>query len=94
MSFFGTPSTQGIAGALGASQQAREVRREPPKAKRPEREADEVITGAERVEKTDRARALAGNDQEDAREDRQENGAYGRDGAVQARRKGNLDVNG
>ncbi len=99
MSAFGTSVAQSMAGAPGAERAAArekaaraEQKRPAERRTRPDR-PDEVVVN---VESVDAARKLADNTQEDAREDRQEQGGYlptgkraGNDGAPKS-----IDVEG
>ena len=96
MSVFGTPSTQGLAGAHAAAQQphARPIRKEPGRNGAPVRADDEVIMGAERVDEADRVQALAGNDQQNAQQDHQQRPGYSRQGPVKPGGRARLDTSG
>ncbi len=96
MSLFGTPATQGLAGAHAAAHQAqaRPIRKEPGRDNKPGRAEDEVIMGAERAASVERVHSLAGNDQEDARQDHQEHPAYSQRGQVKQDRAGRIDTSG
>lgn len=94
MSIIGTSVTQSVA---GLSQAERAEARQ----KRPERSAgaprnvrrDEADTVTVQAETADAVRNLAGNDQEDAREDRQEHPGYS-DSEAAADQRPHLDIEG
>lgn len=99
MSVFGTPNTpasQSIAGAhaVANSSAARPVRKGSDRAERPARAADEFIAGAEEVVEVEHLRRIAGNDQEDAREDHQEHPAYSPKGRIKPDEQHHLDTSG
>ncbi|MFO0831598.1 MAG: hypothetical protein U0637_07115 [Phycisphaerales bacterium] len=96
MSVFGTPNTQGIAGAHAAAgtPAARPAKRAPEHPRRAPRSDDEYIAGAEGAGDAEHVRRIASNDQEDAREDRQEHPTYSPKGRVQADERHHLDTSG
>lgn len=93
MSIIGTNVAQSLAGASQAERsQVQEKRGEDiRKADARKRRADEVVVKTEAVEA---ARRLAGNDQEEAREDRQSHAQYGPGGNAHLDKRKGLDLEG
>jgi hypothetical protein len=99
MSVFGTPNTpanQAIAGAHAAANASaqRPARRNAERTQRAARADDEFIAGAEKAGEAEHLRRIAGNDQEDAREDHQEHPSYSPKGRVERDGEHRLDTSG
>lgn len=94
MSVIGTSVAQSAAGAPHAERtEAAERRRaEPVRARAAKRSADEYDQPVSDVDSPDAVRHLAGNDQEQAREDRREHPAYLPDGRLRSDGGRQLDV--
>lgn len=94
VSMIGTSVAQSAAGAPQAerTEAADRRRAEPARARPVKRSADEYDHPAADVDAPDAVRHLAGNDQEQAREDRREHPAYLPDGRLRSDGVRRLDI--
>ena len=96
MSTIGSNIAQSLAGLSQAEKiEAKEKRPAQPKAAERRTRKDEYDTVVVDTEASDAVRGLKSNDQEDAREDRQESGGYTPQGSHgESGEKGKLDIEG